>query len=131
MQTTVIASKTPGAKPALLSGNRRLGAEPNGQMPHRTDHRHPSAASLPSERRDLLAMGAAKQGKKQANSTQITQIKPKITQKVIEYVSGGIASISCTNCHVIFSGVIFGLICVICVDLACFLPNPARPVKSN
>jgi hypothetical protein len=79
MQTTVIASKTPGAKPALLSGNRRLGAEPNGPMPHRTDHRHPSAASLPSERRDLLAMGAAKQGKKQANSTQITQIKPKIT----------------------------------------------------
>jgi hypothetical protein len=76
MQTTVIASKTPGAKPALLSGNRRLGAEPNGPMPHRTDHRHPSAASLPSERRDLLAMGAAKQGKKQANSTQI---KPKIT----------------------------------------------------
>jgi hypothetical protein len=44
--------------------------------PTSTDHRHHSAASLPS---DLRAIGAAKQGKKQSKTTQITQIKSKIT----------------------------------------------------
>jgi hypothetical protein len=103
----------PTAEPALLSANRRLGAEPNGPMPHRTDHRRGEAR------------------KKQSKTTQITQIKSQITPIRIVWRFAQESHSTPREAQPITFRVICDLICVICVELACFLPSPAKPVKSG
>jgi hypothetical protein len=72
-------------------------------------------------------MGAAKLGKKQSKITQITRIKSQITPMRIVWRFAPESHSMPREAHSIPFRVICDLICVICVELACFLPSPAEP----
>jgi hypothetical protein len=71
--------------------------------------------------------GAAKQARKQSIITQITQIKSQITPIRIVWRFAQERCPTPREAHSIPFRVICDLICVICVDLDCFLPHPSAP----